>query len=1273
MTSSFASYKSLPGGGRKKPNIGSRFVQDVREVAGGFIPGIAMIGGGIGSDIWSGAKELATGGAADTQFKTPTIAKGIGTAFMEQSFIPALFTGHPIEAYQRASERPFSAMLDLTGLVSGGAGLAQRGVRGAAKAGMIAPKEFPAFTRITGLRPVGEIPIGEGKFLRHDPKLMASIFEDPNLVTAGIKRRTPFEIGNVKFQPEMIGEDIYARPIARRVAPKDLPSNAMPNVWSKRSTNEFIARMGDAFHNKLMESNPNMPIVGAYSKMHRGLNKMLYSTRAALTDTFKRDYDSQVKKVVNSIDKEFPNLDPTRRQKAINYAVWIKMAHGADNADEFLASNEGFNGRFNQVPDEANPGEFRLEYEPNPDGAAKAIANHEEQILQRASDVAKTTDDIERARHEINVIRTADPLKVTNKPQLIEMQGIKIKGLQEKLAREGMDVDSIERRQRAIQSNLDEFINNEGATSWQERIDEIASLREEINAIAQSPAVENFMDYLGEISPHLEGMYLANAGGVFSGEDLEKFKYRNDLMLGKTLDEAKEYGGATKLSDGTKRERFFTPSLPQFSVDFMGKKTWPGKKIDNRHILQPRLRVGGDPDELIAKGANRVDLDIWRDKWVDEANDFSQNVWREQIADSMGIIQGHEADAYIKQKLATEVDNTGRKVSEGTPLVAVPASGSVANAVNSITRTFADMAAEAHIAGNNRLAELFSNIATELALPGSNPEVAMRAIISGSPGGELFMRQHRSLRAKGAANTGDYYLMPTHIYDAFVADAARSKHFLLRMLEAPTEVWKNMVLHLRPKWIVNNAVGSFLLLAMSEGMLPAVREMFTNSKIRRRLAEGIDPNGLKIIETGDGTGVYEFEVPAVAGARALAGNQYAEGVKLVKKSMTIPEYIEAMLPELTSSHGTSWLYRTEFLRNSDKKFRKRYVRLMDAIADFNAKIADDPARIAKASLVMRRNLDDLKANVESVRAQKVAEAEQRRNEIIANRDQYKSEAQYQNDLGIVEMDLDYAKTHTFDDGELVEYLVKDQGIREQMVDEVLSDMIDFQDMTPFERDYVRAIIPFWSWIKGSTKVTARSLYEHPIRMNAYAALSSEATRELEDRYGNLPSYILGSVPLPDFLQNKAGTRTISFGGMSPFSTGADIASLGAGFIPHFGSRFAPYGPESPIAMMGPIPKAALETLTQRDVFFGTPLPRGRTMGGTFLQRATQVPFLNVAQKHYDLLPYPTKQPRSTKATSERNLLFDVLSYMGAPHPMDLRLGAAHQRAKEEEREALAQK
>lgn len=96
-------------------------------------------------------------------------------------------------------------------------------------------------------------------------------------------------------------------------------------------------------------------------------------------------------------------------------------------------------------------------------------------------------------------------------------------------------------------------------------------------------------------------------------------------------------------------------------------------------------------------------------------------------------------------------------------------------------------------------------------------------------------------------------------------------------------------------------------------------------------------------------------------------------------------------------------------------------------------------------------------------------------------------------------------------------------------------MIDFHDLTPFESQAVRAVVPFYSWMKQIFKIAAKLPFDHPAVvpfMYAAGELNDQLQRE---RYGDvLPEAYSGIVPM--------GPLDLNTRGLNPFQDAAGLST-----------------------------------------------------------------------------------------------------------------------------------
>lgn len=91
------------------------------------------------------------------------------------------------------------------------------------------------------------------------------------------------------------------------------------------------------------------------------------------------------------------------------------------------------------------------------------------------------------------------------------------------------------------------------------------------------------------------------------------------------------------------------------------------------------------------------------------------------------------------------------------------------------------------------------------------------------------------------------------------------------------------------------------------------------------------------------------------------------------------------------------------------------------------------------------------------------------------------------------------------------------------VEAAVKSMGDFNNMTTFERKFVRRAMPFWAWAKHITLLSGRLAFHHPMRVAWMLHLGGLVT---EDEDYELPEFLKGSV--------KVGDKRVTIGYLNPF-------------------------------------------------------------------------------------------------------------------------------------------
>jgi hypothetical protein len=362
---------------------------------------------------------------------------------------------------------------------------------------------------------------------------------------------------------------------------------------------------------------------------------------------------------------------------------------------------------------------------------------------------------------------------------------------------------------------------------------------------------------------------------------------------------------------------------------------------------------------------------------------------------------------------------------------------------------------------------------------------------------------------------------------------------------------------------------------------------------------------------------------AVGQATLLAvGAGPAKGGKAllqIAKDSKLSKAVDDVAGELSSTAPGRQLVQSSIKHDAPTskvgRAAQKYLEIGEKVGAFNSKWADDPFRKARFVAHARKDIDALKA-----------------------------------------------AGHAVDDADAVRQLAKDPEWLDDAIEATLGDMIDFGNLKPFERRYLRNVFPFYSWMKGSAGVSARILQDKPGKASLANALGDTA---LEDQQG-MPSFLQGAIAVPGFLQNDEGSRVLSTAGANPFMSPVDSISAAGQYLPFMGLPES-YGGESLIAQMNPFIKAPISAATGRDPFFGGALAGKPILPGVPYTMTSRGDFalgqlLNIPQTKLlnDLFSEPSPESLYDKPAWQ-----PLLQFFGGLPVKDVRLGQARRRAMEE--------
>lgn len=249
-------------------------------------------------------------------------------------------------------------------------------------------------------------------------------------------------------------------------------------------------------------------------------------------------------------------------------------------------------------------------------------------------------------------------------------------------------------------------------------------------------------------------------------------------------------------------------------------------------------------------------------------------------------------------------------------------------------------------------------------------------------------------------------------------------------------------------------------------------------------------------------------------------------------------------------------------------------------------------------------------------------------------------------------------------------LLDDDTVMDEVTQKVLGDLVDFRDLSQFEREVVRRFVPFYSWLKGMNKRTANLVGDDPHTALMGSIIGQEGGKQVEQGFGFDPaSFMRGSILLGDPKDGRQNLLTT--GGLNPFTTPADTAGMLQAIFGDSGAT----GGQNPLSQFNPFIKGGLAAAMNKDPFSGFPVDPTTPWGGGegehglgwrfARQVALSTPYTQSASNlgllgDGDMLgPPPSKHP-----LYNRTPLGELMKLMGVPI-RDTDLSIARKRAEEE--------
>ena len=153
-----------------------------------------------------------------------------------------------------------------------------------------------------------------------------------------------------------------------------------------------------------------------------------------------------------------------------------------------------------------------------------------------------------------------------------------------------------------------------------------------------------------------------------------------------------------------------------------------------------------------------------------------------------------------------------------------------------------------------------------------------------------------------------------------------------------------------------------------------------------------------------------------------------------------------------------------------------------------------------------------------------------------------------------------------------------------------TDMVsgNYRDFTDLERSLRNFLMPFYAWTRHSALFTKRMVQERPLTSNALAWMGNYGYEQTFEQ-GGLPEWLLGSLPMPQFLENILDLNPlmdnrVNVNSVMPFGTFGQTVAAGSNVM--FGRKF---GGSSAVDFLNPLAKQAIEQQTGRSLLTGVPI------------------------------------------------------------------------------------
>lgn len=1247
-----------------------RFAHDVGNTAKGFVPGLLEIGKTVAHDAGAAFR--------GQDFRSDDLAGGMWGGFRDQSFIPALATGQFGEAWSRFSDRPFSGMLDAT--------LAAPAFKATTFAGsrLGTLESRGRFAELGGYQKLDPNAAGSvrgalaGISDGTDPSMFGNL--PATMQIGGITQPTRNFFGLGKSDTMNIGDDLWARQVHRTINPTvktdpiamnlrdqlDNPEGVLDDDLSQtlmmpRSENELWAKAGDAAAPLFAKAFPGY----VSRRWGKKLTRDTMRTGMVAGDQANFHYGKAIEDIDPVLERIAPDMTPEERYRALGLATLVN-AHGR-SVDEMSKVRDYYSPTAAQIPTElaeemydlplyefmqkTNTGFFP--YDVSKDGSRSFLdpLTHPDTSLTVRQLMEKYGDELP---NNFSYESVSPALKDALDKQMKARQDFFVSwdnalqdaqnnGYSWYVKGEGSERRPITREDLEADPNLidnldhnyiragagDEFTADPQVIA--ETLEQLRNVRtvKDLNAVS-NPIVATLMEkWRDHRRANPEG---PSRAAVYVREQLRRMQQEGGIK-GRMTE-------LQKLARGLRDARYYSDTLKNKSAATLGINDLqrglvtrmegsvnPGIVNVLDEILDPESPMGPVVQQLMdteeygkwveyKDAVTRKSREIEQERLDSRLLDDERASWNEQRLrrwmndDTDGgtffpmRYQRKEGPETVEVEKNPELRRSDEISEPGSPYE-VYLSGQF------------DLDPNVHVRNLKRQNDLL----THDRLIGRIREMAVHI-----PDEEL--ARNKKLVTKEAdlgsnSRAGQYVLLDSDgplnadirkirndleslAYDIRVQGGDNAAEDLLDLiddldLQANGDV-RNLAIPTEAYKAIKNEISTGVeALGKFYEAYREVGDWWKFTVLHARFPSWFRNNWIGA----------QLMLLMSGGATKMPG-AYANSLKWADPKKH--EFLGEAFPEARSLGSAQQARGLKLMRmiQPDGPFaaqREKLLGVLNKLSDINANYADSPARLARVSQILDERVSQL------VQLGK------------------------QNGIDIQ------------DTPELRQRMVEHEPTRHGIAQEMLRDMVDFSDLGRREREWLVAILPFWSWMKGSAKALARLESDHPERVWAMEQVADVGERE---------SIADAGQAAPDFARgwyNIFGDQWMSTGGWNPYEAPMDLATMGMGFVPG-GMSYRQFGTENLFGNMNPVISGGAASVLGKDPFFGTPMANDNPMD-TFLKMQLRNPIATTL-----MLPWQKQGPT---ATTNKTIPGSLANLMGVP-TVDPRWGMVWSRGVDEAQE-----